>query len=94
MHRTYSGLGDEQPNRREGQVRDIEAILMDRDSTGIRGMGGESGGVHANAWQRDVVKRRTENGIEWETGQDRQLGLDPEEGLEAGGRSTKLLGEK
>ncbi len=37
MHRTYSGLGDEQANRREGKVRDIEAILMDRDSTGIRG---------------------------------------------------------
>ncbi len=46
MHRTYSGLGDEQANRREGKVRDIEAILMDRESTGIRGMGGESGGVH------------------------------------------------
>ncbi len=44
MHRTYSGLGDEQANRREGKVRDIEAILMDRDSTGTRGMGGESGG--------------------------------------------------
>ncbi len=46
MHRTYSGLGYEQANRREGKVRDIEAILMDRDSTGTRGMGGESGGVH------------------------------------------------
>ncbi len=46
MLRTYSGLGDEQANRREGKVRDIEAILMDRDSTSIRGMGGESGGVH------------------------------------------------
>ncbi len=46
MHRTYSGLGDEQANRRECKVRDMEAIMMDRDSTGIRGMGGESGGVH------------------------------------------------
>ncbi len=36
MLRTYSGLGDEQANRREGKVRDIEAILMDRDITGIR----------------------------------------------------------
>ncbi len=47
MLRTYSGLGDEQANRREGKVRDIEAKLMDRDSTGIRVMGGESGGVHS-----------------------------------------------
>ncbi len=36
------------------------------------------------------MKRRTK-GIEWETGQDLQVGLDPEEGLEAGGR---LLEEK
>ncbi len=40
------------------------------------------------------MKRRTEKGIEWETGQDRQVCLDPKEGLEAGGRSTKLLEEK
>ncbi len=46
MLRTYSGPGDEQANRREGKVRDKEVILMDWDSTGIRGMGGESGGVH------------------------------------------------
>ncbi len=46
MLRTYSGLGDEQANRREGKVRYIEAILMDRDSTGIRVVGGGSGGVH------------------------------------------------
>ncbi len=46
MLRTYSGLGDEHANRREGKVKDIEAILMDRDSTGIRVLGGESGGVH------------------------------------------------
>ncbi len=94
MLRTYSGLGDEQANRREGKVRYMEAILMDRDSTGIRVVGGGSGGVHKKGRQRDVVKRRTAKGIEWETGQDRQVGLDPEEGLEAGGRSTKLLEEK
>ncbi len=40
------------------------------------------------------MKRRTEKGIEWETGQDRQVGLDPKEGLDTGGRSTKLLEEK
>ncbi len=33
------------------------------------------------------MKRRTEKGIEWEAGRDRQVGLDPEEGLDAGGRS-------
>ncbi len=41
-----------------------------------------------------MVKRRTEKGMEWETGQYRQVGLDPDKGLDAGGRSTKLLEEK
>ncbi len=50
-------------------------------------MGGESGGVHTRGWQRDVVRRRMEKGIEWEAGQDLQVGLDPGEGLEAGGKS-------
>ncbi len=60
MHRTYSGLWDGQSNTREGKVRDIEAIQRDKDSTDVRGMGGESGGVHTKGWQRDVVKRRME----------------------------------
>ncbi len=59
MHRTYSGLGDEQANRREGKVRYIEAILMDRDSTGIRVMGGESGGA---LYSRSPLNRSTKNG--------------------------------
>ncbi len=42
MHRTYSGLWDEQSNTREGKVKDIETILRDKDSTGVWGMGGES----------------------------------------------------
>ncbi len=50
-------------------------------------MGGESGGVHTKVWQRDVVKRRMEKGIEWEAGQDLQVCLDPGEGLDAGSRS-------
>ncbi len=65
--------------------------MRDRDSTGIRG---ESGGVHTKGWQRDVVKRRMEKGVEWEAGQDLHVGLDPGEGLEAGDRSKKLLEEK
>ncbi len=57
-------------------------------------MVGESGGVHTKGLQRDVVKRRKERDDEWEAGQDLQVGLDPREGLEAVGRSTKLLEEK
>ncbi len=34
-----------------------------------------------------------ENDVGREAGQDLQIGLDPGEGLEAGGRSTKLLEE-
>ncbi len=60
MHRTYSGLWDEQSNTREGKVRYIEAILRDKDCTGVWGTGGESWGVHTKGWQRDVVKRRME----------------------------------
>ncbi len=40
------------------------------------------------------MKRRMENEVEREAGQDPQIGLYPGEGLEAGGRSTKLLEEK
>ncbi len=58
MHRTYCGLRDEQSNTREGKVRVIEAVLRDKDSTGVQGMGGESQGVHTKGWKRDVVKRR------------------------------------
>ncbi len=42
MHRTNSGLWDEQSNTREDMVRDIEAILRDEDRTGVWGMGSES----------------------------------------------------
>ncbi len=42
----------------------------------------------------DVVKRRKEKEVKREAGQDLQVGHDPGEGLEAGGRSTKLLEEK
>ncbi len=35
-----------------------------------------------------------EKEVEREAGHDLQIGLDPGEGLEAGGRSTKLLEEK
>ncbi len=65
MLRTYSGLGYEQANRREGKVRDIEAILMDRDNTGIRVMGGESGGVHTKGGRGTSCsdgRRRGSNG--------------------------------
>ncbi len=57
-------------------------------------MGGESSGVHTKGWQRDVVKRRMQKEVEREAGQDLQIGLDSGEGLETGGRSTKLLDEK
>ncbi len=60
MHRTYSGLGDEQTNRREGKVRDIEAILMGRDNTGIGGMGGERGGVSPEGRVKTVFSRSSE----------------------------------
>ncbi len=40
------------------------------------------------------MKRRIEKEVGREAGQDLQVGLDPGEGLEAGGRSTKLLEEK
>ncbi len=40
--------------------------------------------------QREAEGRREATDGEGETGQDRQVGLDLEEGLEAGGRSTKL----
>ncbi len=46
-------------------------------------------GVHTKGLQRDVVKRRMEREVEQEAGQDLQVGLDPGEGFEAGGRSTK-----
>ncbi len=51
-------------------------------------------GVHTKGCQRDVVKRRMEKEVEREAGQDLQIGLDPGEGLEAGGRSTRLIEEK
>ncbi len=41
----------------------------------------------------DDVKRRMEKEVEREAGQDVQIGLDPGEGLEEGGRSTKLFEE-
>ncbi len=37
------------------------------------------------------MKRRMQKEVEREAEQDLQIGLDPGEGLEAGGRSTKLL---
>ncbi len=40
------------------------------------------------------MKRRMQKEAERGTGQNHQIGLDPGEGLEAGGRSTKLLEEK
>ncbi len=40
------------------------------------------------------MKRRMEKEEGGDAGQDLQIGLDPGEGLEAGGRSTKLLEEK
>ncbi len=40
------------------------------------------------------MKRRMEKEVEREAGQDLQIGRDPGEGLNAGGRSTKSLEEK
>ncbi len=54
-------------------------------------MGGDSSGVHTKGWQTDVVKRRMEKEVRRAAEQDLQVGLDPGERLEAGGRSTKLL---
>ncbi len=39
------------------------------------------------------MKRRIEKEVGREAGQDLQVGLDPGEGLEAGGRSTNIRGE-
>ncbi len=40
------------------------------------------------------MKRRMEQEVEREAGQGFQAGLDPGEGLEARGRSTRLLEDK
>ncbi len=57
-------------------------------------MGIQSEGVHTKGWQRDVVKRRMEQRVGREEGQDLQVDLGPGEGLEASVRSTRLLEEK
>ncbi len=57
-------------------------------------MGFKSEGVHTKGRQRDVVRRRMERRVGREVGQDFQVDLDPGEGLEASGRSTRLLEEK
>ncbi len=57
-------------------------------------MGIQSEGVHTKGWQRDVVKRRMEKRVGREVGQDLQVDLGPREGLEASGRSTRLLEEE
>ncbi len=54
----------------------------------------KSEGVRTKGRQRDVVKRRMENEVGREARQDLHLGLGPGEGLEARGRSTRLLEEK
>ncbi len=54
-------------------------------------MRSKSEGVHTKGRQRDVVKRRMEKEVGREAGQDLQVGLDPGEGLEARGRSTRVL---
>ncbi len=56
-------------------------------------MGSRSEGVHTKGRQRDVVKRRMEKEVGREAGQDLQVGLRPEDGLDARGRSTRLLDE-
>ncbi len=57
-------------------------------------MGIKSEGVHTKGRQRGVVKRRIEGRVGREVGQDLQVDLGPGDGLEAGGRSTRLFEEK
>ncbi len=57
-------------------------------------MGNESEGVHTKGRQRDVVKRQMQRRVRWEVGQDLQVYLGPGDGLEARGRSTRLLEEE
>ncbi len=54
----------------------------------------ESEGVHTKGRQRDVVKQQVEIRVGREVGQDFQVNLGPGDGLEARGRSTRLLEEK
>ncbi len=69
-------------------------LLRDGDSTGVSDMGIRSEGVHTKGQQRSVVKRRMEGRVGREVGQDLQVDLGPRDGLEARGRSTRLLEEE
>ncbi len=53
-------------------------------------MGIVSKGMHTKGRQRDVVKRRMERRVGREVDQDLQVDLDPGDGLETRGRSTRL----
>ncbi len=65
--------------------------MRDGDSTALYDMGIKSEGVHTKGRQRGVVKRRMEKEVGREAEQGLQVGLGPGEGLEARGRSTRLL---
>ncbi len=57
-------------------------------------MGIKSEVVHTKGRQRFVVKQRIEGRVGREVGQDFHVDLGPGDGLEARGRSTKLLEEE
>ncbi len=57
--------------------------------TGIQDMGIERERIHTKGRQWDVVKRCMGRRVGREIGQDLQIGLDPGDGLEKKGMSTR-----
>ncbi len=57
-------------------------------------MGIKSEGVHRKGRQRDFVKKQMERRVGREVGRDLQEDLGAGDGLEARGRSTRLLEEE
>ncbi len=64
--------------------------LRDRVDTGIQDMGIGSEGIHTKGLLWGVVKLRMERWIRWAIKQVLHIGLDPGDGLEEKGRSTRF----
>ncbi len=94
MSKRFAGLWDKQPETIEDEIRDPMYKMRDGDSTALYDMGIKSEGVHTKGRQRGVVKLRMERRVGREVGQYFQVDLGPGDGLEARGKSTRLLEEK